>query len=263
MSILTIYKTVWQQGFMPIFVKGDWETEKLVEGCMKAGLKAIEYTLRRQDANHAIPKIIKQHPELTVLTGSVLDNSEIITQLKSKNPQLATMDELAEWGVDGFVSMFQFSADTIKKYHQTHFIAPCAYTPNEAYGMLQNGAHIIKIVNDIELVKKTRSAPSHGFCPIFFTGGATLEKIPEIIDAGAVCVASGFDLLLKDKPDDISSDEIAEIITQYVDVVQNARRKKYPELMKKIDTGDSDWMNFLPHYHNIKEDKVCLKTNAS
>ena len=224
--MLETHKEMLQQGFVPIFVKDDRNTEKLVEACIKADLKVIEYTLRRKDARQAIPQIIKDNPELKVVVGSTLDSDEIINSLKPENPQLATLDEIAEWGVHGFISMFQFSTETILKYSNTHFLAPCAYTPNEAYRMLQDGAHIIKVIIDLNLVKTIRSAPSHGFCPIFFTGGCKLEKIPSIIDSGATCIAAGFDFILRDKPDDISSDEIATIIRQYVDIVQTTRRKK-------------------------------------
>ena len=248
-DVLEIYKTVYKQGFLPIFVKDNFITANLLEGCRKAGLKAIEYTLRREDANVAIPKIISEYPEFTVMVGSTLDSDEIVNRMKHKNSQLLTLDELDKMGVHGFISMFEFSAETLKRYSKSHLLIPCAYTPNEAYKMVKDGAHFIKMTGpDLSLIKQTRMAPSHGFCPIFVTGGMSIEKIPLAIEAGAVCIASGFDLMLKGMPDDTASGQIADILVQYVDAVKKAREKIYPEMMGKINAGDDSWLQEVPHY---------------
>jgi 2-keto-3-deoxy-6-phosphogluconate aldolase len=248
-KLFETYAAVYKQGFMPIFVKDDWDTGMLLDACRKAGVKAIEYTLRRQDAHEVIPSLPASCPDMKILVGSVLDSERIIKQLHRNNPQLMTFGQLAGCGVHGFISMFEFSSETISKYSNTHLLVPCAYTPNEAFRMLRDGAHIIKIVEDLSLVRKARAAPSHGFCPFFFTGGMTQARFPEAIDAGAVCIASGFDLMLKGLPKDISSDQVGEIILGHIAAVNTARRKCYPELMAKIDAGAPDWIDFAPHYH--------------
>lgn len=248
-KLFETYAAVYKQGFMPIFVKDGRNTSMLLEACRKAGVKAMEYTLRRQDAHEVIPSLTASFPDMKILVGSVLDSELIVKQIHRRNPQLMTFEQLAGCGVHGFISMFEFSSETINKYRNTHLLVPCAYTPNEAFRMLKDGAHIIKIVEDLSLVRKTMSAPSHGFCPIFFTGGMTQARIPEAIGAGAVCIASGFDLMLKGLPDNVSSDQVAEIIIQYIDTVNVARRKSYPELMAKIDAGAPDWIDFVPHCH--------------
>jgi 2-keto-3-deoxy-6-phosphogluconate aldolase len=55
--LFDVYRAVHTQGFLPIFVKDDFQTRTLVEGCVEAGMKVIEYTLRREDAREAIPWI--------------------------------------------------------------------------------------------------------------------------------------------------------------------------------------------------------------
>jgi 2-keto-3-deoxy-6-phosphogluconate aldolase len=245
-----IYKAVHKQGFIPIFVKDDRDTDTLVEACVKAKLKVVEYTLRREDANTAIPRIIKEHPELHMLAGSVLDAPDVIRGLRGRATQLLTIDELAEAGVDGFISMFEFTPETLARYTDTHFMAPCAQTPNEALRMTRLGAHLIKMTGpDLSLVKRTRQAPSHGFAPIFITGGMTVERIPEAVEAGGICFASGFDLILKNAPADIDSDGMAEEILKFVDAVDAARRRIHPEMMRETTSDDEAWLDSLPHYH--------------
>lgn len=251
-DVKTIYETVYKQGFLPIFVKDDFDTDNLLEGCRKAGLTAIEYTLRREDANVAIPKIISEYPEFTVLVGSTLDSDEIINMLKQKNPQLLTLGELDKMGIHGFISMFEFSSETIKKYAETHLIIPCAVTHNEAYRMLKDGAHIIKLIGPgISNIKNARNAASHELCPIFTTGGITLDKIPLAIEAGAVCIASGFDLILKGMPNDTSPDQIAAKLVKYVNAVKKARETFYPKMMKKMNSNEDSWLEEVPHYCKI------------
>lgn len=36
--------------------------------------------------------------------------------------------------------LFEFSPETISEYRNTHLLVPCAYTPNEAFRMLDAGA---------------------------------------------------------------------------------------------------------------------------
>ncbi len=254
--VFETYSTVYKQGFMPIFVKDERDTSMLLDACRKAGVKAIEYTFRRQDAHEVIPSLPASCPDMKILIGSVLDSERIIKQLHRKNPQLMTFEQLAGCGVHGFISMFEFSSETINKYRNSHLLVPCAYTPNEAFRMLNDGAHVIKIVEDLSLVRKTRAEPSHGFCPIFVTGGMNQSRIHEAIDAGAVCIASGFDLLLKGLPKNVSSDQVAEIILQYIATVNIARRKCHPELMAKIDADAPDWINFAPHYQPFPEEVI-------
>ncbi len=252
-EVFETYAAIYKQGFMPIFVKDDRDTAMLLEACRKAGVKAIEYTLRREDAHEVIPSLAASFPDMKIMIGSVLDSGYIVNQIRRRNPQLMTFEQLAKCGVHGFVSMFEFSTETIMKYRNSHLLVPCAYTPNEAFRMIKDGAHLIKIVEDLSLVRRTRAAPSHGFCPIFVTGGMNPSRIPEAIGAGAVCIASGFDLLLKGLPQDVSSDQVAEIILQYIAAVNTARRKSYPELMAKIDAGAPDWTDCMPHYNAVDE----------
>jgi hypothetical protein len=69
-DLLKHYRRVHQQGFMPIFVEDGRDARIEVEACVAAGMKAIEFTLRRRDAKELIPWIRREHPD-TLMTSTL------------------------------------------------------------------------------------------------------------------------------------------------------------------------------------------------
>lgn len=244
------YRAAHEQGFIPIFVKDDFNSKNLVEGCVKAGLKCIEYTQRRDDAPEMIPWISKTYPELSIMVGSLIDDEKIIKFAKKKHPHLKTVKEVSEMGVDGLISMLGFSLETIKKYCEDFIIIPTSMSVTEALQQIGAGAHFSKtLALDIPFIKRCRGAAAFDYCPMLCTGGMALETIPATVDAGGIMIASGFDLILKGQNHDISSDKIAEILKTYVDTVKTARAKKWPEMLQTSNAGKQEWLDSLPHYH--------------
>jgi len=81
------------------------------------------------------------------------------------------------------------------------------------------------------------------------TGGQTPEVMPATFDAGAVMVASGFDLSMKDQDDGISAPDIAAIVTRYLESAQRARHKVWPELAAVAHGPKDAWLKAFPHWH--------------
>jgi 2-keto-3-deoxy-6-phosphogluconate aldolase len=248
------YRATHEQGFVPIFVTDGtgctFDSKVLVEGCVKAGMKTIEYTLRRQDAKEMIPWTRKNYPDLYLLVGSNLDSDKITNYCKKKFPQLMTIDEIAGIGVDGFVSMLGWSLETIRKYADTHIIMPTAMTVTEALQQIDAGAHFAKMLgSDLNFVKRCRLGAAFDYCPIIVTGGMILETIESGVAAGATLIATGLDLSLKGRSPDITSDEVAEVMKEYMSAVKDARAKYYPQLAKAEGKDKQTWLDALPHYH--------------
>jgi 2-keto-3-deoxy-6-phosphogluconate aldolase len=244
-----VYQEFYRQAFIPILVNDGLDAKLQVEACVQAGFKVIEYTQRREDLKTILPWIQKTYPDLYVIIGSTMDNDLIVKSQQRQFPHLLTLEELAELNVHGFISMLKYSTSTIQQYRNTHLLIPCASTTNEAYDLLSDGAHFIKVLGpDLTFVKRISSAPLFKFCPLFVTGGMDLERIPLAIEAGAMFIASGFDLMLKDQ-DNITVESVCGILKKYQTTVISARAALYPEMTEALDKGTTEeWLKQVPHY---------------
>ena len=248
------YRCMHEQGFVPIFVEDEREPKMLIEACVRAGIGCIEYTLRCPDANTMIPWIRQNYPDICLLAGSTLDDDDIVRRAKTRHPQLLTLSELAEIGVDGFVSMVGWKLENIVKYSSTHIVCPCAQTVREAFLQLGAGSHFIKVLGPrVDFVETCRKSPTFGACPIMITGGMSLKRIDAAVEAGAVIIGTGFDLLLKGRPSDSSSQTVADILKRYVKAVKESRANYFPDMTAAIGGDVETWLNSLPHVHPFDE----------
>ena len=252
--LLKKYRKVLEQCFVPIFVRDSFDTEILLRGCELAGVNALEYTLRREDAHEVIPQLKQRFADQVVFVGSTIDDEKIVAQMKRKFPQLLTMAQLAPY-VDGFVSMLPYSDETLCRYAPSHLLIPSAETSGEALRQMKSGATVIKVCGpELALVKKLHALPTFHYCPTFFTGGATLERMDEVFAAGNILVAAGFDLLLKGvNPDELTAEYVAEKIRMYIDAAQAARAKAMPMLRNMADMSDEAFIQAIPNYISVAD----------
>lgn len=215
------YKAFYSQGFIPIFVEDGRNAKVQLEAAVTAGCTLIEYTQRRCDAPEMISWIKREFPDLRVVVGSTLDDDSIIQQQRRHYPQLRTLNEWADLGVDGFVSMLGWKRETIAYWSCTHLVVPSAMTLREANLQMSAGAHFIKMDGrDLDLVKRCGEAPLFEFCPVFVTGGMTLERIPLALQAGAAIVAAGFDLIEKEST---AASNISDSLCRRIELVKELR----------------------------------------
>lgn len=249
-KLFQVYRSVHEQTFIPIFIQDDFDSKKLVEACVEAGCTCIEYTLRRQDADTMIPWIREQYPQLHLLVGSTIDDEKIVKKMKVKHPQLLTVSELEDIGVDGFVSMIGWSFESIRKYSKSRIVIPTAMTVTESLQQVGAGAHFTKIMGpDLDFVRRCRAAAAFDYCPIMITGGMTIERIPEAVEAGGILIGSGFDLILKGMSHKLSCKEISLFLKKYIEASQKAKIMSHPELSETESMDAEQWLGALPHYH--------------
>jgi|GEM_PF-1081326 len=248
--LFAAYRAFHQQGFVPIFVDDPFDSKTLVEACVAAGCRGIEYTLRRRDAHVMIPWIREHYPDLYLLVGSTLDDDRIVARMKKRHPQLLTVAEIDALDVDGFVSMIGWSEASIRRYAPNRIVIPSAWTVNDAFFQVKAGAHFAKLLGpEIDLVKRCRMQAAFDYCPIMVTGGMTPERIPATIEAGAAMVGAGFDLILKGCPADTGIEQAAAAVKTYLQTTRQARERVYPELARAANADDASWLAALPHYH--------------
>ena len=246
------YRKIYEQAFMPIFVKDDFDTKTLIESCLLAGVGAVEYTLRRTDANTVLPTLKEKMQGVTVLVGSTIDCDRVVRQMREKNPQLLTVDEVAPY-VDGLVSMLPYSDETIKKYTSTHILVPTAQTSGEALRQIAAGATFIKVCGpDFSFSKSLHAAPTFNYCPTFITGGVTLERMREAYEMGNVLTAAGFDLILKgEDPKALTKERVCEKLLEFINTAKKARAEVYPELKDVDKMTDDEFIKALPNYFRL------------
>lgn len=234
---------------MPIFVQDELDSRMLLDACLEAGVRAIEYTLRRADAREMIPRIRQEHPGLFLLAGSTVDDERIVRHCQKTYPQLMTIAELDQVGVDGFVSMLAWKEASIREYSSRRLVVPTAATSNDAFLQVTAGAHFAKIIGpELDVVRRCRAAPTFDFCPIFVTGGMTTGRIPDAISAGAAVVGSGFDLILAGEANPGRA-AVVRKLKEFLHATAEARAKKWPDMARAMGGDRQHWLDSLPHYH--------------
>lgn len=252
-TLFSKFRKILEQAFVPIFVKDDFDTETLLKGCELAGVKAIEYTLRREDANVVIPTLRKRYPDTAIFVGSTIDADDIVEQMKEKYPQLMTIAELAQY-VDGFVSMLPYSDETLHKYRGTHLLIPAAETSGEALRQMRSGATFIKTCGpDFSFSKKLHAAPTFNYCPTFITGGVNTERMEEAFEAGNILCAAGMDLVLKgEDAKRLTPERVAERISLYIHTAKVAREQTNPEFKNLEKMSDQELLTRFPNYCTLR-----------
>ncbi len=252
-TLLAKFRQTFEQAFVPIFVKDDFDTETLLAGCELAGVTVLEYTLRRPDAHRVLPTLKARYPENVIFVGSTVDCDAIVMQMREKHPQLLTIGALAPF-VDGLVSMLPYSNETLEKYRSTHLMIPTAETSGEALRQMSHGATVIKVCGpDFSFSKKLHAAPTFNYCPTFITGGVNNERMEEAYAAGNILTAAGFDLILKgEDPATLTPEKVAQKLGIYLAAAKSAREKAQPWTKNSKTLSDEEFLAVFPHYCSVK-----------
>jgi 2-keto-3-deoxy-6-phosphogluconate aldolase len=254
-SLAERYRTLHQQGFVPIFVSDRFDAVQLAVAAVVAGAKVVEITCRRTTVREDIRRVRSALPELLILAGSTADGGHLGKFLRARQPEVPNLDELGDLGVDGFVSALPLSPETIARWSPTHLVIPGVETVGEAVSAIEAGAHFAKFLSTSFLgehrrVSTVTSAPLFGLLPIFATGGVTLPKIDLYVEARAALLGSGWDAILGERyqaiQDNPKTSELAEPLRQCLTAMAEARAKHQPQL------GGNDTRQYLrsiSHYH--------------
>jgi len=263
MSVRESYVAVHRQGWLPIFVRDAFDAVFLADVCAAAGLPVIEITCRRPGVVEEIRRIRKRHPGLCILVGSTVDSDAMVRFLRRRIEGFPTLAELADLGVDGFVSRLPFADETIERYRRTHLLIPAAESAAEAYLLVAKGAHFAKfyaawMFGGPAYVRTATAAPTHGLLPILVTGGVTKETILPYLEAGAALLGGGFDMMLGEnytrQQQEPCRDGLICVVASYRDAVAAGRERVAPELARAVT--DADYVAAITHYHSFRGDET-------
>lgn len=249
------YVTLHRQGFVPIFVSDRFDAVQLAEAAVAAGAKAVEITCRRATVCEDIRRVRAALPDLMILVGSTVDDGPILDFLQRRRPEMPSLAQLADLGVDGFVSALPLSLDTIARWSATHLLIPGVETVGEAVRAVEAGAHFAKFFNTSSLGEHRRvalatSAALHAALPIFVTGGVILAKVDAYVEARSAVLGSGWDVILGERyraaEEDPQTVALASALREYMTTMAESRSRHQPQL-----GGNStvEYLGNLPHYH--------------
>lgn len=248
------YCLVHKQGFVPIFVNDSFDAVQLAQACLEAGATAIEITCRRNNVKDEIKRIRKAFPDLLIMVGSIVDDGPMLNFLKTRRPDMPSLEQLTQLDVDGFVSMMPISIGTIQKYSSTHMMVPGVETFADAVAAVQAGAHFAKFFTASnqggpKRIALANCAAMHSLIPIFVTGGVTLDKVKPYVQAGTALLGSGWDVLLGDQYKNMQKNpdikHLAAALKQFLDEMAESR-SQFQSLNNNLQS--SEYLKSLKHY---------------
>lgn len=187
---------------------GDATAKALAEG----GIVFLEVTLNTDGALGMISRFREQYGDrMRIGAGTVLD--------------LGQAKEAIAAGAEYIISP---NLDEEVVYHgveQGVEVWPGTMTPTEIVRAYKAGASAVKVFPmgslGIGYLKEIRAPLGH--IPMVATGGVNLQNIRSVLDAGAIAVGLGGNLVDKQLVKDGKFDALAELARSYVNEVQGAK----------------------------------------
>ncbi len=180
----------------------------------ESGIPIAEVTLTTPNALEIIAEIACANPDLTVGAGTVLD---LETARRSLD---AGAKFLTSPGLD--LEIVEFAAK--------HGVAvlPGALTPSEVTAAWKAGADFIKVfpcsIMEGPSYIRTLRVPFRDF-PLIAAGGVTQQNAAEYIQAGAVAIGVGRDLVSPEAVRRRQKDWISELTHRFLQIVADARNE--------------------------------------
>lgn len=253
-GLMQKYTEVHKQGFMPILVNDGLDAVAIAEVCVNEGCKAIEITCRRPRVMEEIHEIRSKFPDLIIMVGSVVDDSVLLPYLRSRRDHFPSIEQLSRAGIDGYVSQLPISNQTLAAYSDRFLMIPGVETLSEAVDALNAGAHFVKFCSMIpDDMRRINNQASYHLFPVFYTGGASAELIPQYIRNGAVLVGSGWDLILPRSQSASKSEfdprEASRRLRSFNNSLHAARAELISGYEQLLQSGADVYLQSLHHYH--------------
>lgn len=178
------------------------------------GVKVLEITVESAGALEAIKAAKKYCPDMAVGAGTVLSIHDAEMALNA--------------GAE-FIFSPILDEDVVKYVKSRNAISiPGAFTPTEIYKAYQYGADFVKVfpasILGPEFLKSIRTPLPP--VPIIVTGGITPENAGDFLQAGAIGIGAGSNLVdMKKAKDPTFFDDITEMARKYTKVFQNTLKK--------------------------------------
>jgi 2-dehydro-3-deoxyphosphogluconate aldolase/(4S)-4-hydroxy-2-oxoglutarate aldolase len=190
------------------------QIEHIAKALVDGGVCALEITIETEGALEMIQSLKQQYKDQVLVgAGTVLD------------PDAA--EKAIKVGAD-FIFSPNFDPDTIRVTNEAGKLSiPGVMTPTEIVQAYRAGADLLKIFPGSSLgvnyIKELQGPLGH--IPMMPTGGVNLENVAQLIKNGAVAVGIGGSLLDKRAIEAGQYQLIAEIASQYIEKIRQARQE--------------------------------------
>jgi 2-dehydro-3-deoxyphosphogluconate aldolase/(4S)-4-hydroxy-2-oxoglutarate aldolase len=182
------------------------------EAIADGGIPILEVTTTVPGAIGVISELTRRNPELIVGAGTVWDIKTARQCLDAGATFLMTP------GLDGDLVEFGIKEEIV--------VIPCALTPAEIVTAWKSGADFVKIfpcsvLGGADYVRALKALFPH--VPLIAAGGVNQETAADFIDAGAVALGIGRDLVHADAVENRDGAWIRGLSRQYLRMVRDAR----------------------------------------
>jgi 2-dehydro-3-deoxyphosphogluconate aldolase / (4S)-4-hydroxy-2-oxoglutarate aldolase len=218
-NILTITNTIVQQGLLPLyFHKDETISVDVLRAIYKAGIRAVEYTIRGEDALQNFTKMLaarnEEMPDLLLGIGTI------------KN--IKTAKEYLNVGADFLVSPGFVKEVADYAVSNNIFYAPGCMTPTEIIAAENAGIGFIKLFPGNMLGPEFLSGIKDIFPKLLFipTGGVdtTKENIEGWFKAGVCAVGMGSKLISKKLMEDKDYNTIEQETIKVLALIESIKK---------------------------------------
>jgi 2-dehydro-3-deoxyphosphogluconate aldolase/(4S)-4-hydroxy-2-oxoglutarate aldolase len=224
-SKLLVLNTLKAGGLVPVIRADSADVAvRVTEALVAGGVRTIEITMTVPDALTAIRSVAERFGHEILLGAGTITDREMA---------LGALDAGAEFLVTPCVVPDVIA--TAREHGAA--VLPGAMTPTEVFSAWTLGGDVVKVfpashAGGASYVKALKGPfPQIELCP---TGGVSLETIAGFIEAGAVAVGVGGELVLKSAIASGAYDRISDVARQYMQALARARETLPPAVVTPV-----------------------------
>jgi len=227
-----------RHGFVPIMVHDQLPPLQCLEQMEHAGVQAVEISCQHPEALQLLALAKAKFPDMAVGAAAVLEDGRMRDFVRGRDIPVPSLDQVVDVGADFLVSIFAFEDATYERYRDSHVIIPGVTTPGEAKRAMDAGANLLKITNPHllggpDFFRALDPATYHAL-PYYVTGGMKANIASGYIDAGALAIGAGLDIILGGDYTSLQAafdDQLMlERLREYVAGIDRARQRHQPDV---------------------------------
>jgi 2-dehydro-3-deoxyphosphogluconate aldolase / (4S)-4-hydroxy-2-oxoglutarate aldolase len=215
-----VRRRITEVGIIPaIRVSSSEDAQFAAEAVTSGGIPIVEITMTVPGAVEVIARLVRDHPQMIVGAGTVLDQ--------------ATARRCVDAGAQ-FLTAPEFNPELVHFAAKENLaVLPGALTPTEIASAWRAGSDFVKVfptslVGGEKYIKALHTALPQ--IPLIAAGGVNQKTAGDFILAGAMAIGVGTELIPSEAIQRRQADRIRELAIRFRGFVQEARDRLQPSL---------------------------------